>query len=79
MTDAMARTIGQVPFHGLRFEGKRFDCGNKAGYLEAIEHFGGTVTVDTCILTTPMLPPEMAVLIPPPCSGISSPSCRGRY
>jgi len=35
LTDAMARTIGQVPFHGLRFEGQRFDCGNKAGYLEA--------------------------------------------
>jgi len=35
LTDAMARTIGQVPFHGLRFEGQRFDCGSKAGYLEA--------------------------------------------
>jgi len=35
LTDAMARTIGKVPFHGLRFEGKRFDCGSKAGFLEA--------------------------------------------
>jgi UTP--glucose-1-phosphate uridylyltransferase len=35
LTDAMARTIGQVPFHGYRFEGHRFDCGNKAGFLEA--------------------------------------------
>mgnify|MGYP002622386386 CR=1 FL=1 len=35
LTDAMARTIGRVPFHGLRFEGKRFDCGSKAGFLEA--------------------------------------------
>ena len=35
LTDAMARTIGAVPFHGLRFEGRRFDCGNKAGFLEA--------------------------------------------
>ncbi|MEN8198047.1 MAG: UTP--glucose-1-phosphate uridylyltransferase, partial [Pseudomonadota bacterium] len=35
LTDAMARTIGRVPFHGLRFEGRRFDCGNKAGFLEA--------------------------------------------
>jgi UTP--glucose-1-phosphate uridylyltransferase len=35
LTDAMARTIGRVPFHGLRFEGQRFDCGSKAGFLEA--------------------------------------------
>ncbi len=35
LTDAMARTIGDVPFHGLRFSGKRFDCGGKLGYLEA--------------------------------------------
>ena len=35
LTDAMAKTIGDVPFHGLRFEGKRFDCGSKAGFLEA--------------------------------------------
>lgn len=35
LTDAMARTIGDIPFHGLRFEGKRFDCGSKIGFLEA--------------------------------------------
>jgi UTP--glucose-1-phosphate uridylyltransferase len=35
LTDAMARTIGSQPFHGLRFEGRRFDCGSKAGFLEA--------------------------------------------
>jgi len=35
LTDAMARTISTVPFHGLRFEGRRFDCGSKAGFLEA--------------------------------------------
>jgi len=35
LTDAMARTIGRVPFHGLRFEGRRFDCGDRAGFLEA--------------------------------------------
>ena len=35
LTDAMARTIGTIPFHGLRFVGTRFDCGSKAGYLEA--------------------------------------------
>lgn len=35
LTDAMARTIESVPFHGLRFAGTRFDCGSKAGFLEA--------------------------------------------
>ncbi len=35
LTDAMTRMIGQHPFHGLRFEGRRFDCGDKAGFLEA--------------------------------------------
>lgn len=35
LTDAMAKTIGILPFHGFRFEGQRFDCGSKAGYLEA--------------------------------------------
>lgn len=39
LTDAMAATIGEVPLHGLRFEGRRFDCGNKAGYIEAILAF----------------------------------------
>ena len=27
--------IGRHPFHGLRFEGRRFDCGARLGYLEA--------------------------------------------
>ena len=35
LTDAMARLIGHVPFHGLRYEGRRFDCGDKIGFLEA--------------------------------------------
>jgi len=35
LTDGMAKLIGQQPFHGLRYEGKRFDCGNKIGFLEA--------------------------------------------
>jgi len=35
LTDAMAKMIGQAPFHGLKFEGKRFDCGDKIGFLEA--------------------------------------------
>ncbi len=35
LTDAMAKMIGHTPFHGLRYEGKRFDCGDKIGFLEA--------------------------------------------
>ena len=35
LTDAMAKMIGHTPFHGLKFEGKRFDCGDKIGFLEA--------------------------------------------
>ena len=35
LTDAMAKTIGLIPFHGFRFDGRRFDCGSKVGYLEA--------------------------------------------
>ena len=35
LTDSMARMIGEKPFHGLRFEGHRFDCGDKAGFFEA--------------------------------------------
>ena len=35
LTDSMARMIGNTPFHGLRFQGTRFDCGDKAGFFEA--------------------------------------------
>lgn len=35
LTDGMAKLIGTQPFHGLRCEGRRFDCGDKVGYLEA--------------------------------------------
>lgn len=35
LTDAMATLIGRSPFHGLRFEGRRFDCGDKVGFFEA--------------------------------------------
>ncbi|MCA8926606.1 MAG: UTP--glucose-1-phosphate uridylyltransferase GalU [Alphaproteobacteria bacterium] len=35
LTDAMALMVGSHPFHGVRIEGRRFDCGDKVGYLEA--------------------------------------------
>ncbi|MCB9161506.1 MAG: DUF521 domain-containing protein, partial [Caldilineaceae bacterium] len=35
----------------------------KAGYLDALHAFGGRVTVDTCILATPMLPDDVKLLM----------------
>ncbi len=35
----------------------------QAGYLDALQEFGGKVTVDTCILASPMLPPEIKILM----------------
>ena len=35
LTDAMARLLGDHAFHGLRFEGDRFDCGDKAQFVAA--------------------------------------------
>jgi UTP--glucose-1-phosphate uridylyltransferase len=35
LTDAMAKLIGQQPFHAFRFEGQRYDCGSAAGFVIA--------------------------------------------
>jgi UTP--glucose-1-phosphate uridylyltransferase len=35
LTDAMAQMIGRQPFHAYRFDGRRFDCGDKAGFITA--------------------------------------------
>ena len=35
LTDAMAQLIGNQPFHGFTFDGQRYDCGDKAGYVQA--------------------------------------------
>jgi len=35
LTDSMAKLIGQQPFHGVLYEGRRYDCGDKLGWLEA--------------------------------------------
>jgi len=40
LTDAMVCLIGAQPFHGLRFTGERYDCGDKIGFLEANLAFG---------------------------------------
>jgi UTP--glucose-1-phosphate uridylyltransferase len=35
LTDAMAQMIGRQPFHAVTFNGNRYDCGSKVGYIEA--------------------------------------------
>ncbi|WP_338241874.1 UTP--glucose-1-phosphate uridylyltransferase GalU [Aurantiacibacter hainanensis] len=35
LTDAMARMIGTQPFNAVTFEGRRYDCGSKLGFVEA--------------------------------------------
>ncbi len=35
LTDAMARMIGEQPFHAVTFAGRRYDCGSKLGFVEA--------------------------------------------
>ncbi|MFD1913564.1 UTP--glucose-1-phosphate uridylyltransferase GalU [Halodurantibacterium flavum] len=41
LTDAIAREISQTDnVYGFRFRGQRFDCGSKAGFLQATVAFG---------------------------------------
>jgi len=35
LTDALSALLKTSPFYGLRFEGTRFDCGDKIGFLQA--------------------------------------------
>ncbi len=35
LTDSLSSMVGRLPFHGLQFEGQRFDCGDKVGFQEA--------------------------------------------
>ena len=35
LTDAMAKLIGQQPFHAYRFDGERYDCGSAVGFVIA--------------------------------------------
>lgn len=40
LTDAIARLLREEPVYGFEFDGTRFDCGSKLGYLEATVHYG---------------------------------------
>lgn len=35
LTDSLNAMVSEAPFHALRFEGERFDCGDKAGFIQA--------------------------------------------
>ena len=35
LTDALAAMLDKIPLHGLRIDGRRFDCGTKSGFIEA--------------------------------------------
>ncbi|MCE7798503.1 UTP--glucose-1-phosphate uridylyltransferase [Sphingobium sufflavum] len=35
LTDSMAKLIGKQPFHGVTFDGERYDCGSKLGFAQA--------------------------------------------
>jgi UTP--glucose-1-phosphate uridylyltransferase len=40
LTDAIAQEIEGTGVYGYRFRGQRFDCGSKAGFLQATVAFG---------------------------------------
>jgi len=40
LTDAIARLLGDEKVLAYEFEGRRYDCGNKLGYLEAMVDYG---------------------------------------
>lgn len=64
LTDAIAEEIkvGR-PVYGLRFDGKRFDCGNKLGYLQATVAFA---------LNRPEFRDEFAAFIEKTAQGLKS-------
>lgn len=35
ITDTLANLIGKLPLHGYKFQGQRYDCGNRVGFLAA--------------------------------------------
>jgi UTP--glucose-1-phosphate uridylyltransferase len=40
LTDGIARLMQREPVYAFEFEGKRYDCGNKLGYLQATVEYG---------------------------------------
>jgi UTP--glucose-1-phosphate uridylyltransferase len=50
----MARLIGRMPFHGVKTNCARFDCGDKVGFLQANVAVG---------LTRPDIAPSLRKII----------------
>jgi UTP--glucose-1-phosphate uridylyltransferase len=40
ITDAMVRLMDRQPFHGVKFKGKTYDCGDKVGFMAANVAYG---------------------------------------
>ena len=40
LTDGIAGLMAEEPVHAFPFEGVRYDCGTKLGYLQALVEFG---------------------------------------
>lgn len=40
LTDAIVKMIGSEPLHGFRYEGQRYDCGTRLGFIETNLAFG---------------------------------------
>lgn len=40
LTDAMVKLIDSQPFHGFRYDGNRYDCGTRLGFIETNVAFG---------------------------------------
>ncbi len=54
LTDAMAQMIGKVPFHAVKTDCSRFDCGDKVGFLHANVAVG---------LSRPDIAPQLKALL----------------
>ncbi len=40
LTDSMVKLIESQPFHGFRYDGQRYDCGTRLGFIESNLAFG---------------------------------------
>lgn len=40
LTDALVKMLGELPFHGFRYDGQRYDCGTRLGFIETNLAYG---------------------------------------
>ena len=61
LTDAMAELMKTQAFHAYDFEGERYDCGDKIGWLRANVRLGAqTSRPGTCGARGPGAPPALS-------------------